>query len=341
MGKTVILLLTLSAVAFGFPSRQALTVGEILRQAEEKIAAAVDAIKKKPGNPFFARSGVQFKEQQELAAARTARIKELLKTGDRDSLDYSRIIQMNTEILMKAPDTPSARTAHWDVFRYNLICKYSPGAREALMTYLHKYAADQTQKKEAFARLAEFAADEKKWDLVLYYAEKGLDLEPGASPSLLNKARALVNLGFLPEGKALLRRVAEANPASPEADLARSALKELAPADFAPNMLSQYRKTMENMRKIAIAAEDYNVEYMKYPKAVKELFPNFLKELTEKDAWGNVFIYKITADNDGFLVASPGSDGVFQGFDQDGFYVDLPGKDIIFARGAFVFAPRL
>ena len=98
---------------------------------------------------------------------------------------------------------------------------------------------------------------------------------------------------------------------------------------------------MEMMQRIGAAAERHYLERMKYPRAVKDLFPDFLEELTEKDAWGAAFICQFDPDNARFQIASSGSDGIFEGFAQEGFYLDLSGKDIIFAAGAFVYAPRL
>jgi len=341
MGRIVISLITLGLMACDSPSRQTYTVEETLKKAEKKIAAAIDSFKKMPENPFFARTDAPLTEQQELAAFRVETIKKLLKTGGPDSTDYGQILQLNTDILFKAPDTKSARMAHWDIYTYNIICGNTHGAKEALITYLHKYEAEKDKKKEAFDKLAGFAATDKEWDLALYYSEKCLALEPESYPNLLNKARALVNLGFLAEGKTLLQKVAEASPDSAAANRARSALNELAPAKFDLDVLSGYRKTMEMMQQIGAAAERHYLEHMKYPRTVKDLFPDFLEELTENDAWGGAFICQSDPDNTRFLIASPGSDGIFEGFDQEGFYLDLSGKDIIFEAGAFVYAPRL
>jgi tetratricopeptide (TPR) repeat protein len=342
MGGILISLLSLAAMASGFPSTpQTISVEEILKKAEGKISAAVDSLKKTPENPFFARTDAPLKTQEELAAVRVETIEKLLKTEGFDSPDYDKIVELTTEILVKAPDTKSAQIAHWNMHTYFLIYENTRGAKDALMTYLHKYEADQSRRKEAFDKLSIFSADEKEWDLALYYSEKYLALEPTSYPRLLNKARALVNLGFLAEGKALLHRIDKENPDSVEANLARTALNELETAKFDPDVLAGFRKTMEIMREIGAAAEMYHLENSKYPRAIKDLFPDFLKELTEKDAWGGAFICKIDTENDRFLVASSGSDGVFEGFDQEGLYLDLSGKDIIFTGGAFLYGPRL
>ncbi len=342
MGGMLITLLSLAVMASGFPSiPQTMSIEEILKKAEGKISAAVDSLKKTPENPFFARTDAPLKTQEELAAVRAETIEKLLKTEGFDSPDYDKIMKLTTEILVKAPDTKSAQIAHWNIHTYFLIYENTRGAKDALMTYLYKYEADQSKRKEAFDKLSIFAAEEKEWDLALYYSEKYLALEPASNPRVLNKARALINLGFLAEGKTLLRRVEKENPDSVEANLARSALNELETAKFDPDVLAGYRKTMEIMREIGAAAEMYYAEHSEYPRAIKDLFPDFLRELTEKDAWGGALICKIDTDKGRFIVASSGSDGVFEGFDQEGLYLDLSGKDLIFASWDFIYGPRL
>jgi len=343
MNRIGIGVLAVAVATFGIVSAsQTTSIEETLKKAAEKNAAAVAALEELPEeiNIFFARTKTPLAEQKAIAESRMEIIRELLKT-DKESRDYGRILHLTMEILVQAPDSDAARTAHWNLHGYFLIVHNPRGAGDALMTYLHKYDAGPAVRKEAFDQLADLAADEKEWDLVLYYSEKGLEIEPRSPVRLLNKARALVNLGFLPEGKDLLHRVEKEYPGSQEASTAATALKQLEKADFAPDLLTAYRTTMENMRKIGAAAAMYHVENMKYPQTVKDLYPAFLEELTENDAWGGAFILKHDPEKDRFLVASGGSDGVFEGFDQAGFYVDLPGKDIIFSGGDFSYAPRL
>ncbi len=251
-------------------------------------------------------------------------------------------IAARVQTLKTQPESPFyARTAHWNIHQYYGLFNQAPLARDALLTFLDKYEVDELAKKEAYDKLALYAADEKEWDAVLHYSEKYLSFDPGSYPRLLNKARALVNLGFLEEGRALLRRIVEEVPDSVQASLAAAALAELETAQFDPGLLAGYRTTMELMRQIGAAAEMYNVEHGKYPASIKDLYPVFLRELTEKDAWGNPFLIKSDPNAERFMIASPGSDNKFDGFDQKGSYVDLPGKDIIFAKGAFVFAPQI
>ena len=58
------------------------------------------------------------------------------------------------------------------------------------------------------------------------------------------------------------------------------------------------------------------------------------------DAWGNPFHYKIDTKDNTFWLASGGSDGQFQGFDQEGTFTELVGEDIISYDNDFVFQPE-
>jgi len=322
-------------------ANQNLSIEGILKNAETRIAAHIDSLKNTFENGYFARTDTPLKEQQAFAAVRVESIKKLLKTEGFDSPDYSKIMELTQDILMKAPDTQFAQMAHWNIHTYWLIYENPWEARDALITYLDKYETDEFMKKEAYDKLSNFAADEREWDAALYYSEKYLAIEPDSYPRLLNKARALVNLGFLEEGRALLLRIVEEDPDSVQANLAALSLDELETAKFNPDLVAAYKKTVEIMRQISMAVENYHLNHMKYPQSIKDLFPDFLEELTDKDAWGHDIIFKFDPDSERFLVASPGSDGRFEGFAQEGLYIDLPGKDIIFADGYPVFSPRI
>jgi len=344
VGRTKIMALVLVMAIFipAFAS-QPDSINMVLKKAEEKMAATLVQLKELPDemNTFFARAKTSLAEQMRIAESRMQTLRNLLKPGGAENPDYYQIIHLTTEILRQAPDTEAARNAHWDMHDYLLKVHNVRGARDALMSYLHKYGADAVNRKGAFEKLADLAADDKEWDLALYYSEKGLEISAGSPVVLLSKARALVNLGFLPEGKVLLQSVAKANPGSSHAEMAMNSLKQLEQADFNPNLLKGYRETMKTMKEIGAAAATYYVDFNQYPRTIKELYPAFLQELTEKDAWGNAFVLRFDSNANRFLVASGGSDGVFNGFDQQGFYVDLQGKDIIFCDGAFVYAPKL
>ena len=342
MRRVLISLLSLSFLVFSAPhSGQNLSIEEVLKNAEANIDAHIEKLKNIMDPPFFARTDSPLNKQIEIAAPRVETIKKLLQTDGFDSPDYSKIMELTTEILLNAPDTQFAQTAHWNIHTYWLVFENPWVARDFLKTYLYKYEADDFMKKEAYDKLSNLAADDREWAEALYFSGKYLEMEPDSYAQLLNKARALVHLGFLEEGKALLHRVANEASDSIQANLAQSSLDELETANFDQDLMAQYKKTVEIMCQIGGAAQYYNLENMKYPQSIKDLFPEFLKELTEKDVWGNEFILKFDADSDLLLIASSGSDGKFEGFDQKGFYIDLPGKDIIIDGVNPIFAPRL
>ncbi len=56
------------------------------------------------------------------------------------------------------------------------------------------------------------------------------------------------------------------------------------------------------------------------------------------DVWGNAFLYK--EEGGKYWVASAGSDGKFDGFDQTGRYDMDDAKDIIYSNGEFTFRPK-
>lgn len=70
------------------------------------------------------------------------------------------------------------------------------------------------------------------------------------------------------------------------------------------------------------------------------LYPNYspyFKDLTLMDAWGRPLYYR--ADGPRFWIASAGSDGEFQGFEQQGVYRDYSGRDVIFSGKRFLYWP--
>ncbi len=103
--------------------------------------------------------------------------------------------------------------------------------------------------------------------------------------------------------------------------------------------------TMATLKTISLAIEGYLVDNAKSPQAgsLAELqtilAPMYIKELPLKDAWGNDLLYKKTG-NDGYLIASPGKDGVFKGWDQKGEYpADRFDEDIVVSSGNVVYGP--
>jgi hypothetical protein len=121
----------------------------------------------------------------------------------------------------------------------------------------------------------------------------------------------------------------------------------------------QYQKTMKDMELLGEAILGYVTHVHKAPEAnslrqliqldcgngltIAEFFFDQIpeKQIPLKDVWENDFLYSYQGDR--FWIASPGSDGKFDGFQQTGGYPDtdqqLPGKDLILSNEGFVFSP--
>ncbi|MBN1197252.1 MAG: type II secretion system protein GspG [Candidatus Aminicenantes bacterium] len=110
------------------------------------------------------------------------------------------------------------------------------------------------------------------------------------------------------------------------------------------SLTSKLKITMRTIMQLGEAVDQYVAEYGVAPEVESindlHLYPRFaayFRDLILKDAWGNDFYYR--ADGARFWIASAGSDGEFQGFDQEGVYRDYSGRDLIFSGKRFVFWP--
>jgi len=121
-----------------------------------------------------------------------------------------------------------------------------------------------------------------------------------------------------------------------------------------PNLLmavdkGKQKSTMGDMRTLAMALESYLVDNNQLPPGntladIKaKLEPFYIKSVPLKDAWGNDFLYK-AGKNLQYCLASAGSNGVFDGWEQQGYYQAVSktdfAKDIILCGGSFVYGPN-
>ncbi len=122
-----------------------------------------------------------------------------------------------------------------------------------------------------------------------------------------------------------------------------------------PNLLTAMQKgkqksTMGDMKAISVALESYIVDNGRVPKGSslaeiqKDLQPFYIKMLPLKDGWGHDLLYTSTGKSS-YSIASPGKDGVFNGWNQAGFYpmtgIEGFANDIILANGQFVYGPMI
>jgi type II secretory pathway pseudopilin PulG len=125
-----------------------------------------------------------------------------------------------------------------------------------------------------------------------------------------------------------------------------------------PNLLTATQKgkqkaTMGDLKSISLAIDSYITDNLEAPQGNTlaeirdKLQPFYIRELPLKDAWGNDFLYTHgTGDKkDEYAVASPGKDGVFNGWEQTGSYTvtqtEQFGYDIIISNGIFTFGPTV
>lgn len=125
------------------------------------------------------------------------------------------------------------------------------------------------------------------------------------------------------------------------------------------SIYQQYQQTMKTIKFLGETLLDYVEHFEKAPQAnnLKELLATdcgngltfaefFFDEIPEeqiplKDVWENDLLYK--CEKNRFWIASAGSDGQFNGFEQIGACLSsdtqLQGKDIIYCNGRFVLFP--
>jgi general secretion pathway protein G len=125
-----------------------------------------------------------------------------------------------------------------------------------------------------------------------------------------------------------------------------------------PNLLvaiqnGKQKATMYDLKSISMAIESYITDHYEAPqgKTLAEiqdkLQPFYIKVLPLKDGWGNDFLYTHGTGNkkDEYAVASPGRDGVFDGWQQTGSYIVTQmgqfGYDIIISNGTFTYGPKV
>jgi general secretion pathway protein G len=127
-----------------------------------------------------------------------------------------------------------------------------------------------------------------------------------------------------------------------------------------PNLLNalqrgRQKRTMADMRDLAIAIESYNTDNSSYPPAACQLAgtpatvgsasfallrPTYISVPPTQDGWKNFFFYDSGGPPDfGYDIVSKGRDGVLQGSPVCGTTTDF-NDDIIYTNGAFLQWPE-
>jgi type II secretory pathway pseudopilin PulG len=122
-----------------------------------------------------------------------------------------------------------------------------------------------------------------------------------------------------------------------------------------PNMLtamqrSKQKRTMADIRSIAVAAEAYAAENGSYPQTIDQLEPRYMPKAPAMDGWGRRFDYDCVAQESDkctrYAIRSGGKDGLDETPDLAEAVATQPGGtknfdcDIIYSNGSFVEYPE-
>ena len=117
-----------------------------------------------------------------------------------------------------------------------------------------------------------------------------------------------------------------------------------------------WRKTMADMRTIAVAVEAYATDHDEYPSgdydSLKPLLePTYVKTMPSSDMWKHPYAYVASDDHQHYRIVSAGADAIFEWDSRriapvkegqaqpDTVYRDRLEDDLIFADGSFIQAP--
>jgi hypothetical protein len=174
--------------------------------------------------------------------------------------------------------------------------------------------------------------EEQLADLLAFYKTPTGQRFIVALPEMQKEAMKLAQELFVPQIKAISDRVQEEH-------------KKRVP----------WEQTMRDIRSVVAAAEAYAIDHdEKYPDVAswselgKLLSPTYIREMPEKDAWGNHYEYIVSEDKAHYRVISAGADGSFE---WDSRHIvsrkegemklsDNPNDDLIYQDGMFVQVPR-
>ena len=335
----------INSFSVGIFGEEDFSVEQNRNRQEKLLRKRIEKMKNDPGSLFYAKSSLSRDEQEKLARGLVEEIEKLSKVSGFDSPDHQKIFKKICRILKEAPDSRITQMAHWKIFPYYnglLGDKDSLAAQGALESFLEKYQSGLNKYilKEAYDKLSLCAKRQKSWELLLFYSDKYLELEPNAYPHILNKAKALLELDQKREATKLLERIIKESPNTVQYNLAVMMLDEIALSVNSKELMQLYTEAMKRIRKIAIAIERYRISNKKIPQRLSDLVPDYLESL-QKDPWGNEFELKPGDKSQAYFLICKGSNSQFEGLDQKGKFTQLKGKDIIFAEGYPIFSPAI
>lgn len=133
------------------------------------------------------------------------------------------------------------------------------------------------------------------------------------------------------------------------------ALLGIVAAIAVPNFMTaaqraKQKRTMADVRSLAVAVETYATDNNEYPRALEVLAPKYIKKIPAVDGWGFPFEYQCLIDGKGkcagYVIGSAAKDGRFE----NGGLIEAASRphgsttnfdcDILFSNGAFVEYPE-
>ncbi|MEA2489766.1 MAG: Type secretion system protein [Acidobacteriota bacterium] len=100
--------------------------------------------------------------------------------------------------------------------------------------------------------------------------------------------------------------------------------------------------TLGDARAIQTCLEAYLSDYGHYPAAATiedlktALSPIYIREFPDKDQWGTLFLYEVSADGKAYTIASAGSDGKFDRAAWKAGYSVHSADDLVYRNGGFI-----
>ena len=122
-----------------------------------------------------------------------------------------------------------------------------------------------------------------------------------------------------------------------------------------PNFLTakqraMQKRTIADIRTLAVAAESYATDNNEYPKSVDALAPKYIATIPRLDGWGHAIEYECLPDETGkctgYVIGSPAKDGRFESGSLRDALAEKRGAtsnfdcDIIYSNGSFIEYPE-
>lgn len=194
--------------------------------------------------------------------------------------------------------------------------------------------ATTPEQKEALQQLRERAASRSTRDLWITAFERNVDDQALAGMLAMYDSAAAKRASHVVQDTMLYAMQERMKPAVTD------------------NALLAARRTIADMRSLAVALEARATDTNEYPESCdmetlrKLVEPTYIRRMPERDAWGHNFVYIGSPSRQEYRIVSAGADGTFEANSR--LLLDTPPKqterfedDIIYQNGEFIQAPRV